>query len=185
MWDLILRILHHKTSGPNSVTHLRWTLVFDWYVVRCKFMTGHQIYVCSKEIRLHAMLIDNWIRTWPKHIDRFSNLPTNATNSSKLAAPLARKSFPSLWQCRWAFEARDWSFGTVLLGTVGAYCLRRVSTSVGLVLSFFFFFFFFKYHLDIYNEDFTFFDTSKVGNLIVFLCLISFGSIYYARTFHV
>ena len=35
----------------------------------------------------------------------------------------------------------------------------------------------------IYNEDFLFFDTSRYGNVMVFLFAISFGSIYHARTF--
>jgi hypothetical protein len=39
---------------PNSVPYFYWTLVFEWYVVRCGSKNKYQKNMCLKEIGLRA-----------------------------------------------------------------------------------------------------------------------------------
>ena len=59
---------------------------------------------------------------------------------------------------------------------IGVSASSVVQSSVGLVSSFL------KYHSGIYNEDFTFFETSRVWVFEGAFVLIPFRSIYHART---
>ena len=43
-----------KVDVPNSVTYLRRTLIFEWYVVWCGSKNKYQKDTCLKEIGLHA-----------------------------------------------------------------------------------------------------------------------------------
>ena len=46
--------LRSKVDMPNSVTHLIWTPIFEWYVARCGSKNGYKKDMCLKEIALRA-----------------------------------------------------------------------------------------------------------------------------------
>ena len=48
-----------KGSGPNSVTHLEWTCLFEWRVVKDGSKNGHQkdMYVREIWLQAHDLLI--------------------------------------------------------------------------------------------------------------------------------
>lgn len=39
-------------SGPDLVTHLKQTSIFEWWVIECDFNNGHHIDMCLEEIGL-------------------------------------------------------------------------------------------------------------------------------------
>ena len=43
-----------KVDVPNSSIAIIWTLVFEWYMVRCRSKNGHQKDMCLVEVELRA-----------------------------------------------------------------------------------------------------------------------------------
>ena len=71
-WDAVSDVLsceigfsfgfNTKVSGLNSVTHLKWTPIILWFVVRCGSKNGHQKRGCNtieaeEEIKLIIILV--------------------------------------------------------------------------------------------------------------------------------
>ena len=42
----------HEVDEPKSNIAIIWTLIFEWYVIRCGFKNGHQKDMCFKELGL-------------------------------------------------------------------------------------------------------------------------------------
>lgn len=42
----------HKVSGCKSIAHLKYTLIFEWCLIKCGFKNGHAKDMCLTKIEL-------------------------------------------------------------------------------------------------------------------------------------
>ena len=69
-------MLFPKVSIPNAIAHLKWTLIFQWCVIRCGSRNKHQTYMCIQELGLHAShlftILGSIVNIIGRHIRSFS-----------------------------------------------------------------------------------------------------------------
>lgn len=45
--------MYHKVDVPNSRSNLKWTPIFEWWMVGCEYENERQKYMFLNEIILH------------------------------------------------------------------------------------------------------------------------------------